>query len=534
MALPKKLLSIDIGNERIKIAHISKNKNKVKLLNSIVVPTPRNSIKDGVISNKDEISSAIKNALVSEKIKEKNVVFTISSSKVITREVELPYLKPKKLASVIKLNAEEYFPVNLAEYTLDYTITDIVEAEDGKKAKIIVFAAMKSVVNMYIEVAEICKLKVQSIDYSGNSVVSFIQNEKLEGTNLFLDIGAESTMVVIMSNNVVKFSRNLLFGTKLLNDSIMNHFEVDYEEATKISKERQLINVDHKENTNLANDIAGGMEQILTGVSRLVDYYSSRNKNQVEKIYLLGGGAEIYGIEEYVEQFFNIKTSKLVALKSVKDKSYKKVKDFQLYFVAAIGATIESINLLPAQIKNKKLNKAKERIPYMIVVLLIVALAAFYYMQYNEYRLLVDQKTEIQYEIDSMADIKVIQEEYNAILIKKDFREQLDEISTTKSDMTLKLINQLEKSMPENTFISNMGINTLSISFDFTSLDEATVGRLLTYLKGVEGEIIDGETYPLFENVYTNEINRTGNPDENGVSYVETGIVCKFYVMEVE
>jgi type IV pilus assembly protein PilM len=510
-----------------------KKGSKTIVLDSILVPTPVNSIKDGVLTNKEEIAAVINNALLIDKIKEKNVVFTISSSKIITREVELPYLKPNKLKNIIRLNAEEYFPVNLTEYSLDYTIIDVIESEEGKKAKVIVFAAHIGLVNMYVELANLCKLKILSVDYSGNSIVSYVQNEKLEGTNLFLDIGAESTMVTIISNNVVKFSRNLLLGTKTMNESIMNHFEVDYEEATKISKERQLLSYDNKENTYLSNDVSSGMEQLLSGVSRLVDYYSSRNKNAVEKVYILGGGSEIYGISEYVEQFFDLKTEKMINLKNVVYTNETPNVKTQLYFAATIGATLASINLLPADIKNREAMNARKRLPFLLLILLLAILAGVFYAKTSELDKFKDQKATVESEIESMQDINEIKNEYSRMLEKEAFRRNLNALSTTKSDYILDLIVGLEKTMPTNSFISSLADTEDTLTLEYTVQDEATLGQLLTYLKSIEGGEIDSIKYPLFSDIYTSGLVRTGNPGES-LSYVTASIVCSYFKAEVE
>jgi len=534
MALPKKLLSIDIGNEQIKISHSNRNGSKISVLDSIVIPTPELSIKDGVISKKEEITAAIKNALMSHKIKEKNVVFTISSSKIITREVELPFLKPNKLEVIIKLNAEEYFPVNLEDYNLDYTITDIIESEEGKKAKVIIFAAHSGLINMYVELAKLCNLKIQSVDYSGNSVVSFIQNAKIEGTNLFLDIGAESTMVTIMSNNVVKFSRNLLFGTKNINESIMNHFEVDYEEATKISKERQLLSFDNKENTYLAKDVTDGMEQILTGVSRLVDYYSSRNKTAVEKVYLIGGGSEIYGVSDYVEKFFNLKTTLLNNIETITFKSSNQSKNMLIYLVPAIGASLSSINLLPANVKNRELESAKKRLPILLIILCIVLLAGLYYMKLSDLKAIEDNKLNVQSEIESMQDITQLIETHKVLKEKKSFRMQLEALSSSKSDELLNLIEGLEKTMPENSFIKAIISDKISLTLDVVTKDEATAAQLLVYLKSITRTTIDDIESPLFSNVFIGSVTRTDDLVED-LSYVDISINCEYFeVKEVE
>ncbi len=533
MALPKKFLSIDIGSERIKIAHIQNKGKKLQILGTILIPTPANSIKDGTIHGQEELTGVIRNALMTEKIKEKNVIFSISSSKVITREVELPYLKPKKMKNIIRMNAEEYFPVKLEDYCMDYTVTDVVESEEGKKAKVNIFAAHSGLVNQYVELAENCRLNICNVDYSGNSVVSYILNEKYEGTNLFLDIGAGNTMVTIMSKNVVKFSRNLLFGTKLINESIMNHFEVDYDEATKISKERQLLKSEREENTYLSNDVTGGMDQILNGVSRLVDYYTSRNKLGVEKIYLLGGGAEIYGVEDYVEKFFNVKAEKIEAPQSLSFKEKQRDEAVQLYFPTAIGSSLSTINLLPDAIKNRELEATKRRLPYLIILFIIVAMAAFYYNQYTNLQKLQRQKSSIESQIADMQEIVEIKAEYESLVEKEAFRRTLDQLSTRRSDEILSLIQGLERTMPKESFITSLTDSEQMLTLEYTVSNEATLAQLLTYLKGISGVTEEGEMQPLFSDVYTGTVVRIGEPDD-GASYVTASIQCTYFEMEVD
>jgi len=533
MALPNSLLTIDIGTERIKIAHVLRKGQKSVVLNAIIAQTPEESIKDGVISKKDDIVSVIKEELASQKIKEKRVVFTISSSKIITREVELPYLKPDKLKKIIAINAEEYFPVNLMDYTLDYSVTDVFEAETGKVAKVIVYAVLTSLVQSYVELADACHLKILSVDYSGNGIVSYVQHEGLEGTNLFMEIGATSTMVTITTNNVVKFSRNVMYGTKSINDSIKNHYEVNYMEAIKIAKERQFLSVEKDENSYLSSEVTYGVKQILEGVSRLVDYYASRNKKSVEKVYLFGGGAEIFGIEEYVEKFFKLKTEKLTKLNSVQYKENLKDKNLPLYFSSAIGATLSKLNLLPQNIKGREIEATKRRLPILLGILVVLFVGYLFYLKVDELSQLNKQQRLIQSEIESLSTINAVLEEHTLLQTKANFRKTLDALSTSKSNDILDLIEHFEVSMPKDSFIAGLVDSELSLILDVRTNDEATLARFLTYLKGLKKEDATGTEQPLFADVYTSQINREGDL-ETGITNVSVTIECTYTTTEVK
>lgn len=533
MSLPKKLLSIDIGNEWIKIAYVQRKGKKMHFLNGKKIPTPERAVHDGILSNLPEMAKLIREVLDQNQMKEKQVAFSIASSKIITREVELPNLSQQKLRNIIDLNADEYFPVNLAEYSVDYTVTEVIESDDGKKAKVIIVAALKKLVQSYIDLAELCQLEIVNVDFAGNSMVNFIQHEKYEGTNLFLDIGPESTMVTIVSNSVVKFSRNILFGTKVIHDSICQHFDVDYKEAVQIAKERQLLNPDHKENAYLHNDVTSGMEQILNGVTRLIDYYSSRNQNPIEQVYIMDGGSEIFGVEDYISRFFGLKVKKIIGLRSFIARESHVNMDEIHYYPIALGATLATMNLLPATIKNKDELRAKKRIPILITILLLVSISAHYYTGYARYQSLERDKANIQNEINSMVDIYQVMDEHQLALSEKQFREFIVETTTTKSDEFLVFIEELEATMPEQAFFTTINVSNDGVTMSASFQDEETLAQMLTYLKGLEIIDPEGNIEPMFETVYTPAVTRFGDQD-SPVSYVSVTIQCTFTVQEEE
>lgn len=531
MALPKKVLSIDIGSERIKIAHTQRKGKHINLLEGFVLATPENSIRDGVLINKDEISSVIKKALTEHKIKEKNVIFSVASTKIISREVELPDLKGNKLKSIIRLNAEEYFPVNLTEYTLDYTISDHIETEGGKKAKVIVYAALTSLLEEYIQVADLLGLRVCGIDYAGNSVVNFVKNEAIDGVNLFLDFGAENTMVTIMDKNVVKFSRNLVFGTKPIHEVIKNHFEVSFEEAVKMASEKPLLNLDGGEVSYLVHDVTTEVDQILNGISRLVDYYASRNKKGIEKIYIMGGGCDIYNLKEYIEKFFGIKTEKLLSFTNVVDKSKTAKSVNYIHLAQAIGATLMEINLLPDSIKNRDAERSKKRIPYLMMILILVAIAALHYMKWSQVNKLEDDIVRVQDEIATLQEIDQIKADLANVTMKANFRSQIEGYSTTKSDSLLRWIDEFEANMPKEAFLLSIDSTETSLLLDVVAKNEETVGQLLTYLKGIVLETTENGDVTLFSDVYLPAITRNGAENDSN-SNVTVSITCTYRVVE--
>lgn len=524
--MPKKGLAIDIGSEKIKIIQYHRNKDKLKVLHSVVVSTPTGIISDGLINDKTKLSTIIREELEAANIREKDVVFTVASSKIITREVDLPELKANKLDTLIKMNSDEYFPVNLADYTLDYTIIEHIEGEP-KQVKVNIIAALTSLLSDYHEVAMGASLRLAGIDYAGNSSVSFAMHQKIQGTYMLLDLGSDTTMVTIMNEGVPRFSRNLVYGTRLVNNSIQNHFGVDYAEAVKIAKERVLLSDEAHESDFLSGDVTGAMNQILNGISRLIDYYTSRNKDNLSKVYLVGGGTQIQGIADYVEHFFNIKTEIIKEFHHV-TATEEAFRNQNFYFANVVGAVYSKVNLLPKAILNKDKYRAQKRVKYEIALLGILALVVITYLPFAQVQNLNKEKERITTEIETKKIIQPILDEHALVSASRDFREMIYATSNNSSETLVAVFELMEKEIPQGISYLNLVNTETGMMISCVSTDKLTSVNLLKALKALT---LDDKI--IFQKVFIPAISESTS--ESGESlYYTFSITCDYTTLEVQ
>ncbi len=527
MIYPKRGLSIDIGNEKIKIVDYVRNKDHIKIGHSLLLDTPENAISDGVISGVTDIGDVISAALREKGIKTKDVIFTVASSKIITREVDLPDLPVKKLNTLIRMNADEYFPVNLAEYTLDYRIIDRVDHGDGLQAKVNLVAALSSLMDGYVELAESLNLRVRGIDYGGNSIINFASHLDIEETYMLLDLGSDSTMVTVMSKKVVKFNRNLVYGTKVINNSIQNHFGVDLKEAMKIAAEQSLLTYEPETNDFLSNDVSSALNQILNGVSRLMDYYASRNKDSIEHIYIVGGGTGINGIAAYIERYFNMTCTILSENPRVvaSDDSYVKNS---VYYANAIGAIYSEMNLLPIHVLNKDKLKVSRRLKLELALLAFVLLAVAVYLPFAGLRKLEKEKETLLAEIEEKQIAEVVLEDYNRTMTSLAFHESIMTTSSSTTEIMADLLEKMEAEIPTSVSYLTMNNSEEGILISCIASDKLTMVNFITILKNMT---LNDE--PVFSQVYVPSFNEVEDSTA-GNSYYAFSIACDYVVQEVE
>ena len=126
-----RVLSIEIGNSFTKICEMDYKVKKPKVYKVLTVETPEGIVVDGMLQPTQEYADHLVNALGTNGIRTKKVLFTISSTRVASREVQIPNVKANKIEALVKTNASDYFPVDLTQYEIGHYLAGGL-TEEGK------------------------------------------------------------------------------------------------------------------------------------------------------------------------------------------------------------------------------------------------------------------------------------------------------------------------------------------------------------------------------------------------------------------
>ncbi len=98
----------------------------------------RTAIVEGAIKEMEIVSSAIKTLYKNLKVKNKNVVTSISGYSVIVKKISIPKRGEAELDASIQDEAEQFIPFDINDVNLDYEILSLPgETEPEKKKKAI-------------------------------------------------------------------------------------------------------------------------------------------------------------------------------------------------------------------------------------------------------------------------------------------------------------------------------------------------------------------------------------------------------------
>ena len=203
MAMNNRVLSIEIGNSFTKICEIDYKVKKPKVYKVLTVETPEGVVVDGMLQPTQEYADHLVNALGTNGIRTKRVIFTISSTRVASREVQIPK---------VKTNANDYFPVDLTQYEIGHYLAGGL-TEEGK-LRVMALAVPKALLDSYYQLAQMCGWEVECFDYSSNSLYQILRDEKSEKVTMMIKIDENSTIVTVLSAGKVLLQRTVAYGVQ--------------------------------------------------------------------------------------------------------------------------------------------------------------------------------------------------------------------------------------------------------------------------------------------------------------------------------
>ena len=351
--LKKKYLAIDVGNSKTKIVHGGIEKDKIVVDNYFITDTPSGIIEDGKIKKLNDIVAFLKVSIKKSKIKSKHLVLSITGTGVITRDIQLPKSTNEELEKMLEFEAQQYFPVELDNYVMDFKVLEEIETGEGIFNRILLVAVPKIQVDEYMKVHKKLKMEIAAIDIPANNICKLLfgrsvmdndsDNNGLPGEFVVLDFGARTTGVYIFSAGKIMFSRILLNGSADIDEVIASQLNVDFVKAEEIKiMAGKLVSDDEISNTNsdeaqISETIKPVINNIMSDINRFIEFYNSRSTgNKLEKIYLCGGGSKLKGLDIYFKNYFNLPVEYLEHQKFVVYKG-RNVEEFNNDFVLLIN-----------------------------------------------------------------------------------------------------------------------------------------------------------------------------------------------------
>ena len=501
-----RFLSIEAESTQIRVGEVEISGRKGRMLQCFCVPVPQGSVEDGQIRDTKGLGELLRQQLNERGIRTKKAWFVTGSTRIASREVQIPLVKKSRIQSIIEANATDYFPIDVTKYVMSYIILGITgekgkkgeEAEQKKAAdqerqyRLMVYASPKAISTAYYEFAQSAGLTLSGITYTGNTVYQTVQEEYTSGAHILIKVELENTGISIIRDGKLSFQSNINYGMESAVETIRSFPQfgdrLEVQDALQLLSEKKWIypSLDGQigeEPDTVKSEVTESLRYLVGNISRIMDYYISRNGDvNFESIVLCGMGGQVQGLAELLTQELGQKVELLTKITRYSVPDTNKHEGLFLY-IAVMDPVKSGLNLMEKT--GRKQKEVKETLSGAWVVFGVGALAAValaaagvgarIYQTHEQDRL--NQR------IAEEQSIEDVYAAYNNAKSQYDNFQSMYAYTNTPNEGLEAFIQEMEEKMPSSITVETFSSTGSQVSFSMRVASKSEAANTLIQLR---------------------------------------------------
>ncbi len=296
------LAGIDISSTAVKLVVLGRNRSKYTIKNYAVVKLPSGAVSEKTIHQPDAVAEAIKHAIVESGCKVTNAAIAMPNADVISKTIQMEAnLSERELEGLVEFEAEKYIHHPMENVSLDFHSMGKV-VWNPEQINVLLVATLTTKIADRVALASKADINVSVVDVESNvmtNAVSLLMKQVPEhlssGVIAVFDIGATTTTVNIMQNNVSLYSHEEAFGTAQLTTALQEEAGLSFEAAQDLQISRGLTGF------QFAKILHTYQESLLAQLQAILQlFFSAGEYNKVDYILVSGGGSVLPDLSTFL------------------------------------------------------------------------------------------------------------------------------------------------------------------------------------------------------------------------------------------
>lgn len=304
-------LGVDIGTTSIKIAEISKGKRRPKIENYGILESyghlerANNAIQTaGLKIMEKETAELLRLLLKQLKTKSKEAIVSIPAFSVFITLLEIPEMSEADMAKTMSFQISQHIPLPVQEVAIEWLKVGQREDEGGfVKQQVLVISIPNELISRYQTIFKLAGLKLKALEVESLSLARVFSDNN-PAPSLLVDIGGRSTNISIVEKGFLKYNNHADFAGGSLTQAISSGLNINIRRAEELKKQRGLLGAGGE--FELSTLIFPFLDAIINEANRGRTVFEKNQGVKIERVLLVGGGANLLGIEKYFEEQINL------------------------------------------------------------------------------------------------------------------------------------------------------------------------------------------------------------------------------------
>lgn len=246
------VVGLNIGSDSIKAIEVRGKGSEAVVTALGMIPTPTESLSNGVVMSPAALSSAIRELFTQSGIRSHNVITSIAGSgSLVVRVLEVPKMSDQELADNMKMDLERYVPFPPTDVVKDFrALRELPSDPDAPNMEVLLVAVQNETVDLHLKVLQSAKLEPQAIDVeplaaartlfynadNGGDSVQGAASDFNDATAL-INIGATGTEISVLRGDVLVFTRSVPVAGNAMTQAIADNLGLTWPDAERTKRE---------------------------------------------------------------------------------------------------------------------------------------------------------------------------------------------------------------------------------------------------------------------------------------------------------
>ncbi|MFP3515851.1 type IV pilus assembly protein PilM [Pseudomonas sp. SIMBA_077] len=225
----QRCVGVDIGSHTIKIVELSRSNGTFQLEAYAIEPLATLLVDDQTSAEPKSVAQTLLKALSKSAVSARDAVVALPDTQVICKKIEVDAdLREDDLELYVRLEAEQHIPYALDEAALDFEVLGAL-ANDPERLQVLLVTCRQQALAWYEAVLSHAGLKARVIAVQADALARAIEgatpvikDSPLPTTVAVIDFAHDTTLLSIVRQEQVLYTRELLFGVDTFEDETFN------------------------------------------------------------------------------------------------------------------------------------------------------------------------------------------------------------------------------------------------------------------------------------------------------------------------
>lgn len=505
--MANKVLCMNLGQDIVRCAEIQTSSKTLTITKVFTFDVPEEATRDGKVRVSDEIVTAIRAGLISSDITAKDVYFTVESTRILFKSVEIPKVAKNMIQSTLELSFGDMFNVDETLYHISYVLRGTYKKNEKDIMALEVFAVPNDISESYYNLAVALELNPKSISDTSHSVMTLLSNEFQNRNIATVNIEEATSSLAIVVNGEMVFNKTISQGISPAIESVKHNLkqqDVDFNSTECIEKlYTENILMDKLPDAVLSKDVesvirydaTSSLSKLIKTIETTFTQFLGKEQIQIQEFIVTGLGAGVANISKLMSREFGIPVK--IIQQGNKLKIHKNIASEVLLLSTfpLAGGINDGTNFFTKDeqaggnvARNKKIDSAV-LLGGIAVGLISAAFGFTQYMSAKEENEKAKQaESVLEGTIENLRSLG-IEEEYEAYAKAYSYNEEIKnlylETESLNKDMTV-FLTELEQKVPIGAVVTSIKMVPTSAEISFACKDNNTAAGTLHLLRNMK------------------------------------------------